>query len=90
MSDSPTFHDPDELRRRRKLAGFNQGDLAERTGLDQSYISMLERGRRGNPTGKTLGIIAEALGCEIKDLVRAKPAGGDARKGARTVKAAAA
>jgi UDPglucose 6-dehydrogenase len=69
MSDSPTVHDPGELRERRILAGMNQGDLASLTGLNQSYISLLERGQR-EPTGKTLGILAAALNCEIGDLIR--------------------
>lgn len=69
MSDSPTVHDPDELRLRRIEAGLNQDDLAARTGLNQSYISLLERGLR-EPTGKTLKILADALGCEPRDLMR--------------------
>jgi transcriptional regulator with XRE-family HTH domain len=73
MSDSPTVHDPDELRLRRIMAGLNQGDLAERTGLSQSYISLLERGVKKKPTAKTLGILADALGCDIGDLMPPRP-----------------
>lgn len=89
MSDSPTVHDPDELRERRILAGMNQDDLASVTGLNQSYISLLERGQR-EPTGKTLGILAAALHCEIGDLMRKRSrrrpkqaAAADARTGSR-------
>jgi transcriptional regulator with XRE-family HTH domain len=76
MSDSPTLHDPAALRHRRIRAGLNQGDLAGQTGLDQSYISLLERGKRGG-TAKTLGIIAKALRCEIADLLPSEPGDAD-------------
>ena len=86
MTDSPTIHDPDELRQRRIRAGLNQIDLAELTGLHQSYISLLERGLK-NPTAKTLGIIAKALPeCEITDLLRIQPR---PRRRATVTKAAA-
>jgi transcriptional regulator with XRE-family HTH domain len=56
------------MRRRRILAGLDQKDLARETALHQTYISMLERGKRSG-TAKTIGVIARALGCEIADLV---------------------
>lgn len=68
MSDSQTLLDPDELRRRRIEAGLNQIDLAEKTGLHQTHISLLESGSRGT-TPKTLGILAAALGCTVADLM---------------------
>lgn len=70
MTDSPTIHDPDELRQRRIEAGLNQIDLARLTGLHQTYISLLERGLK-NPTAKTLKVIADALPeCQVVDLLR--------------------
>lgn len=72
MTDSPTLHDPGELRQRRIEAGLNQIDLAGKTGLHQSYISLLERGRK-SPTAKTLKVIADQLGCEVADLLRIRP-----------------
>lgn len=69
MTDSPTIHDPDELRRRRIEAGLNQIDLARLTGLHQTYISYLERGLK-NPTAKTLKIITDVLGCDVADVLR--------------------
>lgn len=73
MSDSRTLHDPSELRRRRIEAGLNQIDLAGKTGLHQSYISLLERGRK-SPTAKTLKVIADALPeCTVADLLRGRP-----------------
>lgn len=52
---------------------MNQADLARVTGLHQSHISLLERGRRRS-TRKTLRIIAAALGCDVDDLVRKRAA----------------
>lgn len=69
MSDSPTVHDPDEMRRLRIEAGLNQIDLANRAELHQTYISLLELGRK-NPTARTLKRIADALGCQPADLMR--------------------
>jgi transcriptional regulator with XRE-family HTH domain len=69
MSDSPSVLDKDELRLRRISAGLNQDELAGLTGLDQSYISLLERGERKHPSARTLKILAEALGCDITDLM---------------------
>lgn len=69
MTDSPTIHDPGELRQRRIEAGLNQIDLARLTGLHQTYISYLERGLK-NPTAKTLKIITDVLGCEVADVLR--------------------
>ena len=68
MTSSPTVYDPDELRIRRLILRWDQSDLAERSGLDQSYISLLERGKR-QPSAETLGRLADALGCEIDDLM---------------------
>ena len=68
MSDSQILPDPGKLRRKRIVGGLDQADLAERTGLHQTHISLLERGKRGT-TAKTLGILADALGCDITDLM---------------------
>jgi transcriptional regulator with XRE-family HTH domain len=69
MSDSPSVLDKDELLLRRVSLGLSQDDLAGLTGLDQSYISLLERGVRKRPSAKTLKILADALGCDITDLM---------------------
>jgi len=69
MSDSPSVHDPDELRYWRIRAGFSQCELAEATGLNQSYISLLERNVRKHPSARTLKVIADVVGCEIDDLM---------------------
>jgi ribosome-binding protein aMBF1 (putative translation factor) len=50
-----------EARRRR---GWTQKKLAQKTGINQSEISILESGQ-ANPTYKTLQTIAAALGGKI-------------------------
>lgn len=46
----------------RRLLGVTQEELAEKTGLSQSYISELENNNpRNNPTIKIIEIIAIAL-----------------------------
>jgi len=58
------------VRRLRIAAGLSQAELAERMGVDRSYVSGLEQGQR-NPTVVTLWHIAKALGASLQDLVRA-------------------
>ncbi|HEX5363317.1 MAG TPA: helix-turn-helix transcriptional regulator [Gallionella sp.] len=49
------------MRRLREQAGISQEELAFRTSLDRTYVSMLERGRR-QPSLATVEKVAEALG----------------------------
>jgi transcriptional regulator with XRE-family HTH domain len=53
--------------------GLSQIQLAADSGVDASYISRIERGLE-NPTIRTLGRIAKALGVSAVDLL-AKPHG---------------
>jgi transcriptional regulator with XRE-family HTH domain len=46
----------------RKNANLTQQVVADRSGFDPSYISLLERGKINNPTLVTLMRLAEALG----------------------------
>lgn len=46
----------------RSLRGLSQDDLASAAGISPSHISLLEAGKRGEPSEKTLRRIAEALG----------------------------
>ena len=62
-----------KLRIMRVSADLRQSDLAERAGLHQTSISLLERGKRGT-TPETLGVLADVLGCDIADLLPAKDA----------------
>lgn len=52
----------------RKQNNLSQSALAEKTGFDQTYISLLERGER-NPTLETLNTLASTLKCKVSDLV---------------------
>ena len=56
------------LRRLRAAAGLSQEELAAKTGLDRSYISGIERGRR-NPTVIVLNEIAVQLGIDPRELL---------------------
>ena len=49
----------------RKMAGFTQKQLAERTGIAQGDISKIENGN-GNPSLKTLKRIASAMDMKLK------------------------
>jgi transcriptional regulator with XRE-family HTH domain len=53
------------VKRLRIAAGLSQAELAERMGVDRSYVSGLELGQR-NPTVVTLWHIAKALGVKIR------------------------
>ena len=48
----------------RKMAGFTQKQLAERTGIAQGDISKIENGN-GNPSLKTLKRIASAMDMKL-------------------------
>lgn len=51
----------EKITRLRKDKKMSQSDLAERTGLTQTYISQIERGKQ-SPTLKSLEKISQALG----------------------------
>jgi transcriptional regulator with XRE-family HTH domain len=57
---------------RREALGWNQSDLAHKTGLGLNTIKSIERDvSEGNP--RTKRYIAEALGCEVEDLFSRAP-----------------
>lgn len=56
------------LRRIRLARGMTQDALAEAAGLDRTYISGLERGRR-NPTLKVIAVIALRLNVSASELL---------------------
>ncbi|WP_165323544.1 helix-turn-helix domain-containing protein [Rhizorhabdus phycosphaerae] len=58
------------VRHHRKLRGMTQEQLALECGMERSYVSDLERGRR-NPSVRALGRLAEALGIEPRTLLDA-------------------
>ena len=59
------------LRENRRLSGLSQRQLAEKVGVDFSYISKLENGRQPPPAAETVARLAEVLGCPVEDLLSA-------------------
>lgn len=59
----------ERLRELRLERGFSQEKLGELAGLDRTYISSAERGRR-NVTLKAIHKLADALGVSPADLLR--------------------
>lgn len=57
-----------KLREARKARALSQEDLAHLAGLDRTYISQCEAGKR-NVTLRTLMSLAESLGIEPSELV---------------------
>jgi transcriptional regulator with XRE-family HTH domain len=55
-------------RKHRLAAGLTQEDIADRMGVDRSFVSGLERGER-NLTLKSLSSLAQALGVKLVQLV---------------------
>lgn len=57
----------DAVRKARTAAGLTQEGLADRSGLDRSYIGGVERGER-NPTLSVIEKIADSLGISLAEL----------------------
>jgi transcriptional regulator with XRE-family HTH domain len=53
----------------RKSKGFSKSRLAEKAGLHQTYIGLLERGER-SPNLDTAKAIARALGVSLTRLIQ--------------------
>lgn len=56
------------LKDRRKAAGLSQEELAFRTDLSMSYISLLETKNR-QPTLTVMAVLARELGLSLSELV---------------------
>lgn len=56
------------MRRIRIAAGLSQDEIAVRMGVEQTYVSGLERGVR-NPTLTTVDRVAAALNVKIAELL---------------------
>ena len=56
------------LRKERETQGISGSQLADRSGLNQSTISLLDRGER-KPTLDTLVRIAGVLGIEVGEIL---------------------
>ena len=57
------------VRKRREASALTQEKLAERAGLDSTYISGIERGLR-NPGIKSVAKLAKALGLSTAELCK--------------------
>ena len=53
----------------RRAKGLSQEELAHRSGIHQTYLSGVERGKR-NPSVMVMSRIAAALDADVEDLVR--------------------
>lgn len=59
-----------KLKQLRKERRITQRDLADRTGIDFTYISKMENGKLENPPSeKTITNIAESLGANAEELL---------------------
>lgn len=58
-----SVHPAMQIRRMRKSTELSQADLAERLRVSQQQVQQLEDPSRSNPTWRTMGKIARALGC---------------------------
>ncbi len=56
------------VRRLRSATGLSQEQLASRAGLHRTYVSSIERGQR-NVSLENIFAIAQALGCDPRDLL---------------------
>lgn len=56
------------VKRRRLAKGFSKAALAERAGLHQTYVGLLENGK-SNPTLDTADLLAKALGESLEKLI---------------------
>ncbi len=57
------------LREKRTELGLSQEAFADKCGLDRTYISGIERGKR-NVSLLNIGTIANALGTSVSELTR--------------------
>lgn len=60
------------IRERRKSFGWTQEELADRAGIDRSYVGGVERGDR-NLTFAVLCRLCEPLQCDVAALTRGLP-----------------
>jgi transcriptional regulator with XRE-family HTH domain len=59
------------LKEKRRASGLSQRQLAERVGVDFSYISKLENDRLQAPAADTIERIAACIGCPAEELLAA-------------------
>ncbi len=59
------------LREMRRASGLSQRQLADRAGVDFTYISKLENGRLPAPADDTVVRLCEVLGCPAEEFFAA-------------------
>lgn len=64
----------EQIKALRQARGWTREQLAERAGMTGAYLSMLESGKRSNPTRDALRRLAAALGTSVADLEAATEA----------------
>jgi len=62
----------DRLKNLRKEKSLSVARLGELSGVSRPYIAQIESGRRQNPSGEKLQMLATALGVTIADLLGSK------------------
>jgi len=58
------------LKSLREKKGLTMQELADKAGVSDAYIAMLETGKRKNPSLAALRRIAKALGVSIEQLLK--------------------
>ena len=64
----PKYKPMQNLKARRNACGFTQEELALKVGVNRQQVRMYETGWR-YPRPHTMEKLAEALGCEVKDII---------------------
>ena len=59
-----------ELKKYRRIAGLTQRQLADKSGVNATLISRLERGRRQTASYESIVRLARALNLEPEELVQ--------------------
>jgi len=57
------------VKRKRELKGITLTELARRCGISKGYLSQIERGESGNPTGSVLYNVARELDTTMEVLL---------------------
>jgi len=60
------------IKNRRLALGLHQHDIHSKSGITQQKISNIELGNNPNPSVNTLQRIADALNCDLVDLLSCK------------------
>ena len=72
MNTAPLVILGQRIREHRKALGWTQEELADRAGIDRSYVGGVERGDR-NLTFTVLCRLCESLHCDVAALTRGLP-----------------